>query len=469
MSAFRRKGFLLIVICSLVLFKPALAQTTNGSMSLQDLLNNMQSNYELLKYQGSLVKASEAQKKAVSYDRLPHLNTMLQATVNSVNNQEGAYQSYGVIPSIISGVRAQSNLGAVSGDAAFAGLNWEAVNFGAYKANENLAKQNMLVQMNTLASTQYDVDGYAAAYYIELVRQFQLQTVQQDNVNRLQQLKTTIGALVNSGVRPGVDSSVASAELSKSIVGLYQVQKNLAQTKVRLSTLTGLSTGQLNADTSAVNKVNSDGMNLVFNAVADTVHHPYITLFTSIYDRSKARLQLENKSYYPKVFVDADAWVRGSSLSGTDQYNSDLLQGYQPNRFNYLVGLTMTYDIFNVAHKRLNSSVYRYEMDAAYHQLQNEKVNLNSDVQQALLEKDFEYNRLVETKHELDEAATAYNQQLSLYKNGLSSIIELNTALDYYIQAQKDYVEANVGLMKSVINYSLVTNTFTALVQNLKL
>jgi len=469
MNAFKRKGVLLIVIGSLVLFKPAGAQTTTGSISLQDLLNNMQSNYELLKYQGSLVKASQAQKKATSFDRLPHLNTMLQATVNSVNNQEGAYQSYGVIPSVVSGVRNQSNLGAVAGDAAFAGLNWEAVNFGEYKANENLAKSNLLVQMNTLASTQYDVNGFAAAYYIELIRQYQLQNVQQDNVSRLQQLKTIINALVNSGVRPGVDSSVAAAELSKSIIGLYQVQKNLAQTKVQLSTLTGLSTGQLSADTTAINRVNTDGVNFVFNTTADTVHHPYINLFTSIYDRSKARLQLENKSYYPKVFVDADAWVRGSSVNGSDEYNTDLLQGYQPNRFNYLVGLTLTYDIFNIAHKRLNSSIYKYEMDAAYHQLENEKINLNSDVQQALLEKDFEFNRLIETRHQLDEAATAYKEQLSLYTNGLSSIIELNTALDYYIQAQKDYVEANVGLMRSVINYSLVTNTFAALVQTLKL
>jgi outer membrane protein TolC len=101
--------------------------------------------------------------------------------------------------------------------------------------------------------------------------------------------------------------------------------------------------------------------------------------------------------------------------------------------------------------------------------LENEKINLNSEVQQALIEKDFQLSQLAETKHEVDEAGRAYTQQLSLYNNGLSSIIELNTALDYYIQAQKDYVEANVGLMKSIINYSLVTNSFTALVQTLKL
>jgi len=103
------------------------------------------------------------------------------------------------------------------------------------------------------------------------------------------------------------------------------------------------------------------------------------------------------------------------------------------------------------------------------HNLQNEKDNLNSSVQQALLEKDFQFNRLVETRHQLDAATSAYTQQLSLYTNGLSSIIDLNTAQEYYIQAQRDYVEAGVGLMKGVINYTLVTNTFTTLLQTIKL
>ena len=466
MNLYRKNIYIPVLLVGLCFAQHVHAQQP---LSLQQLLAAMSDNYELLKREGSLVQARQAAVKATNFDRLPHLNMMAQVTVNSDNNIEGAYQSYGIIPSVVSGVRAQSNLSPVGGDAAVADLNWEAVNFGQYKAREDLSKSELVVQLNTLASTQYDLNGYASAYYLELIRQFELQTVQQNNVVRLQQLKTTIDALVRSGVRPGVDSSVASAELSKSIIALYQAQKNLAQTKVQLSNLTGLTEGQLNPDTTAENKVNVDGAAFVFASNVDTVHHPYINLYTSLYDQSQARLKLEKSSYYPKIFVDADAWARGSSLSSTDQFNSDLLTGYQPSRFNYLVGLTMTYDIFNIAHKRLNSAIYRFQSDAAYHNLQNEKASLSSDAQQALLEKDFQFNRLVETKHQLDEAQSAYTQQLSLYNNGLSSIIELNTAQDYYIQAQRDYVEAKVGLMRSVINYSLVTNTFTTLLQTIKL
>lgn len=461
------KNILCLLCPALIMIaRPVQAQQP---LTLQQLLDAMSSNYELLKQQASLVQSSQAAYKASKFDRLPHLNVMAQATVNSDNNVEGAYQSYGMIPSVVSGVRAQSNLSPAGGDAAIADLNWEAVNFGQYKAEQNFAKSGVQVQANTLASTQYDLNSYASAYYLELIHQYELQNVQQENVTRLQQLKTSIDALVISGVRPGVDSAVAGAELSKAIIAFYLAQKNLAQTKVQISTLTGLPTGQLNADTAAGNRINTDGAVFVLASTVDTVHHPYISLYSSIYDQSMARVKLEKNSYYPKIFLDADAWGRGSSISSTDQYNSDLVTGYQPDRFNYLVGLTMAYDIFNIAHKRLNTSIYKFQADAAAHQLENEKINLNGQVQQALLEKDYEVNRLNQTQNQLNQAATAYTEQLSLYNNGLSSIIELTTAEDYYIQAENDFVEARVGLMKSIINYALVTNTFPALLQTIKL
>ena len=463
-----KRKFISLLLC-IAFLCPGLFLHGQQPLSLQQLLNAMQGNYELLKREGSLVQANQAAVKATKYNRLPRLNLMLQGTVNSVNNVAGPYQGYGIIPSGGSGVRAESDLNAASGGSAAAGLNWEATNFGKFKAQENLAKSDLQVQMNTLASTQYDLEKYASGWYVELIHQYQLQAVQLDNVNRLQQLKNTIGALCKNGLRPGIDSSVAAAALSKSLIGLYEIQKNIAQTRVQLSNLTGLAVNQLNPDTGAVERINTNGVDFVFGAAIDTVHHPYINLYSSIYDQSKARFKLEKNSYFPKLFVDADAWGRGSSLSNADVYNADLLQGYEVNRFNYLVGLTLSYDIFNIAHQKLNSAIYRFQSDAALHQLQNEKNNLSTEAQQAQLEKDFQFNRLIETKHQLDEASEAYNQQLSLYNNGLSSIIDLNTAQDYYLQAQKDFIDAKVGLMKSVIDYSLVTNSFTALVQTLKL
>jgi adhesin transport system outer membrane protein len=459
--------------CCLLLFSnlavPFVISAQMQAISLQQVLSNMQTNYELLKSQGSLVQQKEAQKKSTAYNRLPHLNTLLQANIGSDNNQAGDYLSYGSIPSLESGERVQNNLSVISGDMALAGLNWEAVNFGRYQAQNAVAKSDLALQISTLAKTQYDLNSLTSAYYLELLRQFELQQVQQDNVNRLRDLKSTIDDLVNSGLRPSVDSSLATAEFAKSMIGLYEAQKNFTQTQVQLSVLSGIVLNQLNPDTNTGNKLIADGIAYILNSAIDTLHHPDINFYSSAYNLSRARLQLENKSYYPKIFLDMQGWERGSSLNNSDQYNGNLGAGLAPDRFNYFVGLTMTYDLFNIVRKRLNSPVARFGSESAYHELQNEKEHLKGDVQRASVEKDFQLNKLNQTTTELNSAALAYSQQLNLYNSGLSSIIELNEALDFYIRAQTSFIDARIGLMKSVLNYSLLTNSFNDLVQNLKL
>jgi len=463
MNAIKKKQFLIIVICiGFVTF------SRGQTISLQSLLDGLSSSNELLRSGKSQIQAQQAEVKSVAYDRLPNLNTMYQATVGSDNNVAGPYIGMGIMPSVTSGTRAYSNVNAVAGNTALAGINWEAINFGRYKAQSDVAKAGLLTQNSAFAKTQYDLNGIAAAYYIELLRQNELALINQDNVNRLQQLLTSINGLVVNGIRPGVDSSIASAELSKSLVALYDAQRVLAQTQAQLSALTKIPATAILADTNSEYKIINTGATFAFSAAIDTANHPDILLSSSLYNLSRTQLQLEKKKYYPKIFLDADAWTRGSSLTSSDQYNS-LEQGYIPQRFNYFVGLTFTYDVMNIVRKKLNTSVYKYESEASAHQLEQAKIDINNSLQQSLIENEYERKRLNETGRQLASASVAYEQQLNLYKNGLSSIIELDVALSYYIQARKDYLDSKVGYMRSILSYSLVTNSFNSLVQALKL
>ena len=463
MNAIKRKQLLTMVSCiCFVSFAQAQA------ISLQSLLERLSSYSEALKSGKSQIQARQAEVKSVAYDRLPNLNTMYQASVGSDNNVQGPYLGMGVIPSVTGGSRSYSNINPLAGNTALAGVDWEAVNFGRYKAQTDIAKAELLTQNSLFAKSQYDLNGIAEAYYIELLRQYELELINQDNVSRLQELLTSINGLVVNGIRPGVDSSIASAELSKSLVSLYDAQKGLAQTQAQLSALTGISAPAILADTVSEYKIISTGATYAFSAVIDTAHHPDILLYSSLYDQSRARLQLDKKRFYPKIFLDADAWTRGSSLSSTDQFNS-LDQGLVPQRFDYFVGLTLTYDIMNIVRKKLSTNVTKYEAEASAHDLEQAKIDINNSLQQSLIETDYQRKRLSETAHQLASASTAYNQQANLYRNGLSSIIELDVALSYYIQARKDYLDSKVGYMRSILNYSLVTNSFNLLVQTLKL
>jgi outer membrane protein TolC len=462
MNAFIRRQFIFLAIISIS--SCASAQT----ISLQALLDKLASNNELLKSRQSQVQARQAEVKSVAYNRLPSLNTMYQATVGSDNNVQGPYLGMGIMPSVTGGSRSVSNLNPVGGSTALVGLDWEAINFGGYKAQSDVAKAELLSQSSIFAKTQYDLNGIAAAYYIELLRQSELQTINEENVSRLRSLLTSINGLITNGIRPGVDSSVASSELSKSLVSLYNAQRGYALTQAQLSSLTGLSAQAIIADTGSEFKLITAGSVFTPTMAIDTLHHPDIALYSSLYDLSQAKLRLEKKSYYPKIMLNADAWTRGSSLNSSDHFNS-LEQGYIPSRLNYFVGVSMTYDIMNIARKRLGTTVSKYESESSAHRLAQAKIDISNSLQQSLIESDYERKRLSESDHQLHSASIAYEQQANLYRNGLSSIIELDIALSYYIQARKDYLDAKVGYMRSILNYALVTNSFNSMVQTLKL
>lgn len=439
------------------------------SVTLQGLIAGMSSNNDMVKYYASLVQSRQAAVTSAKYERLPNINTLYQATLGSANNVQGGYLAMGVIPSVSGGRRSYNNFGPQSGNTALAGIDWEVTNFGGFQARTDLARSNLSVQNNMLARGTYDLQGIAAAYYVELMRQYELEKIDQDNVDRLQQLLTSINSLVVNGIRPGVDSAIASAEISKSRVALYEAQKNFDQLQVQLSTLTGLPIAQLQPDTTAGDRLLQAAPSFILGAVVDTQHHPDLQYYSALTDLSRSRLNLERKRYYPRLLLDADVWTRASSLSNTDVYNKDLSQGYVPQRMNYFVGLTLSYDLMNIARKHINANIYKYDVEASQHRLDQERRDLNDELQRARIETDYQLRRLSETERQMHAADVAFGQQSNLYRNGLSSVIDLNLALSYSIQARKDYLDSKAGYMRSVLNYALVTNSFSTMVQTLKL
>ncbi len=439
------------------------------SVTLQGLIAGMSSNNDMVKYYASLVQSRQAAVTSAKYERLPNINTLYQVTLGSANNVQGGYLAMGVIPSVSGGRRSYNNFDPQSGNTALAGIDWEVTNFGGFQARTDLARSNLSVQNNMLAKGTYDLQGIAAAYYVELMRQYELQQIDQDNVDRLQQLLTSINSLVVNGIRPGVDSAIASAEISKSRVALYEAQKNFDQLQVQLSTLTGLPIAQLQPDTTAGDRLLQAAPSFMLGAAVDTQHHPDLQYYSALTDLSRSRLNLERKRYYPRLMLDADVWTRASSLSNTDVYNKDLSQGYIPQRMNYFVGLTLAYDLMNIARKHINATIYKYDVEASQHRLDQERRDLNNELQRARIETDYQLRRLGETERQMHAADVAFGQQSNLYRNGLSSVIDLNLALSYSIQARKDYLDSKAGYMRSVLNYALVTNSFSNMVQTLKL
>ncbi len=100
--------------------------------------------------------------------------------------------------------------------------------------------------------------------------------------------------------------------------------------------------------------------------------------------------------------------------------------------------------------------------------LEEQQALLSSSIGQADIELSTADSRLKEIPQQLTAANAAYRQKLSLYKNGLTDIIELNTALSVLYRAETDYTNAKYLFCKAVFQKAIVTNQLSFLINSLK-
>jgi len=137
----------------------------------------------------------------------------------------------------------------------------------------------------------------------------------------------------------------------------------------------------------------------------------------------------------------ATGWGRASSVDYAGQYNS-LSSGYGYQRGNYLVGIGISYNLFDLRRRQLKLRTQQASTDYSLKKLKEQQQLLDISASQADVEMETALNRLQEIPKQLKAANDSYRQNLSLYKNGLSDIITLDAALNILYRAETDYMQA---------------------------
>ena len=173
------------------------------------------------------------------------------------------------------------------------------------------------------------------------------------------------------------------------------------------------------------------------------------------------------KTYNPKVSVQAALWARGSSISAADEFR-DLSKGLGFERGNYLVGVGVTYNIFDAKRKRLQLNTQKANTNYVAKELEEQTSLLSLSIEQANAALQIAQERLQEIPHQLEAAQAAYRQKLSLYKNGLTNIVDLNAALSILYRAETDFTNANYSYCKALLQKAVNENQVDALLNALK-
>jgi outer membrane protein TolC len=406
--------------------------------SLSNLTDSALRNLPQLMEKKALINSREAVVKDVRHQFIPFLRANAQADLSSDNSLPGSYYSYGIIPSTSSGISNQNNGQAALGSLATVYGEYTFLDFGYRKASIQSAVSNVGVASADYERLSYQVKADVSRLYLTLLKnQMQLE-IEGQNRRRYEKIFSVIRALARSGIKPGADSSLAKAELSKSITLYNQALGSVSNLREQLSYYTGIPSLRLQVDTLPLQ--NRDSTHTIISDTSGKESNPLIVYFTNVNKAYASDEKRISKSFQPTLSLVATAWTRASSITPEVEYKA-LGTGLGVQRYNYLAGLTLQYDLFNGLHKKDRLAILHYQQQAGIYDLQQQELTLQSASNQADLAIHTSEANLLELPVQINAAMDTYNQKLAQYKAGIITLIDLTNAAFVLYRSQNDYTE----------------------------
>jgi outer membrane protein TolC len=440
----------------LLLLHPCSLFSQNHFISLAALTDSADRYLPRIMEKKAQVHAATANVLDTKHQFLPAVRFNDQVNIGSDNSMAGSYFPFSIIPSTSSGVRESPDMQAAAGNVAVVYAEYDLIDFGYKQARVEFARANESFRSADLQRELYVLHSRLCSAYFNLLISESKLAVENQTVDRYSMIFTIIRALTLSGLRPGSDSSLAMAELSKSRITANLLEEQVRNYREEISYLSGLPTDKIFVDLQLI----SDFEKKRGNQIPYTqTTNPLIDYYEHLKNVYISNERLISSSYLPKIMLTGAYWARGSSIVYNDQYKS-MDQGLGFQRFNYLAGVSFQYDLFNSLHKKDKLRSFGFEREAAVLELQQQVLSLASSSRQAQHAIDITEKNLLELPVQMRAASDTYNQKLAQYKAGIISLIDLTNAAFVLDRSLNDYVDAvghwwQASLSKAIAGGSL--------------
>lgn len=235
----------------------------------------------------------------------------------------------------------------------------------------------------------------------------------------------------------------------------------------RLGVLMGVTSTAYIIDTVFVTRIPTDLLN---DSIKNT--HPVLKFYQNRIDVSNKQVDYLKKLYYPAFSFFSVMQGRGSGFGANyiinqNDYSTRYVDGINPTRANYLIGIGMTWNLTTLLRNHPQVRAQQYTSEG----LKNEYELVDQQLKSQLALAEAKLKNALDNYHEapiqVKAASDAYLQKSVLYKNGLTTLVDLTQALFTLNRAEtdRDIAYANVWqalLLKSsaIGNFDLFINEF---------
>ncbi|MCJ8209306.1 TolC family protein [Mucilaginibacter sp. RS28] len=459
-----------IALAGLFVFVFSVDSYAQQTLTLKDALRIGLENYPAIKAKNNQLNASKSALKEARTEYLPDVNFSAQQDYGTINGTNGPLFGYRGLSVASSGpAQPNQNWNAAFGALYLTNVNWDFFTFGRSKEKINVQKSYVNLNQTDLTQELFQHKVRLSAAYLNLLAAQRLVKSQQDNLNRSLEIRRVVVARVKNGLNPGVDSSLANAEVSAARIALTNAQQNEQDQSNQLAQYLGTPPQNYALDSLFVTNVpaNTDPQ-----AAAPLDAHPVLQFYHNRVAVSDQQAKYYSRLAYPTFSFFGVYQGRGSGFKNDvnidpNDYTSSYGSGVDPTRFNYLLGVGMVWNftsVFRVHHQvqsqKFTSLQYQNDYDLVSQRLQDQEILAESRISTAL-------RNYREAPVEVKAANDAYIQKSTLYKNGLSSIVDLTQALYSLNRAQIDRDIAFNNVWQAVLYKAAATGDFGIFINNL--
>jgi outer membrane protein TolC len=439
-------------IAQLLFFSLLAGGVSAQVLTLKQAVQTAMTNYGTIRAKANYVKASQANVRETKREYLPDINFAAQQDYGTINSNYGPLAAYKV-PGVSSSGPA---LGSQNWNAAFGALyltnvNWDFFQFGRAKEKTRVAQTVLGRDQADLDQERFQQSVKVSAAYLNLLAAQQLVISQHKNLDRAISFQTVVTARAKSGLNPGVDSSLANAEVSNARIALtnaIEFQQEQANQLAQLMQVPAPDSNNFSLDSLFISRI----PNALGTAPAQAFEqHPLLRYFRERISVSDEQAKYLKTFNYPTFSLFGAFQDRGSGFSSgyaanQNAYTSDYLKGVSLGVANYVVGVGVSWNLTTpirihqqVAAQRWTSEGLNEEYGLISQQLKAQLVLSETRIRNAV-------DNYREAPIQVKAASDAYLQKTVLYKNGLATIVDVTTAALVLNQAetQRDIAFNNV-------------------------
>ncbi|MEN0009659.1 TolC family protein [Flavobacterium nitrogenifigens] len=440
------------------------------TLSLKEALKIGLENYGSIRAKNNYTNASKETLKQSRRDYLPNLNLSAQQDYGTVNGQNGPLYGFGGLGVASSGLPLpEQNWNSAFGALYLVNMNWDFFTFGKTQEKINLSKIDVQAKEKDLQQEKFQQEIKISAAYLNLLASQRLLISQQKNLDRAEVFKKTAVARVKNGLLAGVDSTLATAEVSKAKIALNLARNFVKEQNNKLVDLMGVAPQDFVTDTLFVTQIPQE---LVTIETETDSLHPLLQFYKTKIDYSNQQVKLYKRFYYPTMSAFGVLQTRASGFDNSYATNQNAFtrnywDGVNPDRTNYLVGIGITWNLTTPFRSSKQVSAQKFVSQALQEEYNQADKELKSQLTFAEDKIKITLENYAEAPIQVDAAQRAYIQKSTLYKNGLTDLTDLTQTMFTLNRAEIDRDIVNNNVWQSYLlkvaatgNFDLFINEF---------